>query len=89
MLRNSGRGFQLISRISGRAGHLSNEQACEAVATFTTAELRTITLAHLSRDCNLPEIAAALMSATLKHIGRPEITLAIAKQDEPIPFTEL
>ncbi len=89
MLRNSGRGFQLISRISGRAGHLSNEQACEAVAAFTTAELRTITLAHLSRDCNLPTIAAALMSATLKHIGRPEVTLTIAKQDEPIPFTEL
>lgn len=89
MLRNSGRGFQLISRISGRAGHLSNDQACEAVATYASDELRTITLAHLSRDCNQPELAGALMSGTLKHIGKQNVKLAIAKQNESLPFMEL
>jgi phosphoribosyl 1,2-cyclic phosphodiesterase len=89
MLRNSGRGFQLISRISGRAGHLSNDQACEAIALHASPELRTLTLAHLSRDCNQPEIAAHMMRGILKHIGRTDVTLAIAKQDEALPFTEL
>jgi phosphoribosyl 1,2-cyclic phosphodiesterase len=79
----------LISRISGRAGHLSNEQACEAVATYAAREMRTLTLAHLSRDCNQPELAAHMMKQTLKHIGRSDVTLAIAKQDEALPFTEL
>lgn len=89
MLRNSGRGFQLISRISGRAGHLSNEQACEAVATYAAAELRSITLAHLSRDCNLPELAATMMQGTLKHIGRSDVALHVAQQNAPLPFTEV
>lgn len=89
MLRQSGRGFALISRISGRAGHLSNDQACEAVANSVSAELRSLTLAHLSQDCNRPALAAALMSATLKHIGRSNVSLAIAQQDAPLPFTEI
>ena len=89
MLRQSGRGFQLISRISGRAGHLSNEQACEAVANGAGAALKIITLAHLSAECNQPELALSLMKGTLKHLGRSEIHVAIARQNQPLPFMEL
>ena len=89
LLRNSNRGFHLISRISGRAGHLSNEQACEAVATAVGAPLQTLTLAHLSRECNQPDIAEAMMRGTLRHIGRTDVALAIANPDTPLPFTTL
>lgn len=89
MLRSSGRGFPLIARISGRAGHLSNAQACEAIAQGASDRLRILTLAHLSRDCNLPDVAHAEMTRVLKQLNRSDIQLLIAQQNEVSPFMEL
>ena len=89
MLQNSGRGYHLITRISGRAGHLSNEQACQAIAAAAGPNLKSLTLAHLSPECNQPHLAEAMMKATLKHINRSDIALTIAKQETAIPFITL
>lgn len=84
-LRRSGRPWSLITRISGESGHLSNEQACQAVAAACPPELRSVTLAHLSEECNAPELACRLMAATLQHIGRGDVTLRCAAQNASCP----
>lgn len=89
MLRTSNRPFSLISRISGRSGHLSNEQACETIATYASERLKSLTLAHLSTECNDPNLVQALMKATLKTIQRTDIALTIARPDAATPIEVL
>lgn len=89
LLRTSGRPWNLVSRISGEVGHLSNEQACEAIANHCPETLKTLLLAHLSHDCNDPELALSLMRATLQSLGREEVQLAIAAQEVPSAFFSL
>ncbi|GHC09402.1 MBL fold metallo-hydrolase [Cerasicoccus arenae] len=43
-------------RIRGRHGHLSNDAAFELLAEAVSPRWRHICLAHLSRDCNDPEL---------------------------------
>ena len=88
MLRESGRPFALISRIAGDSGHLSNDQACEAIARCASPTLRALVLAHLSEECNQPAVARACMARALKARGLSP-TLAIAEQASPLPFLEL
>ena len=58
MLRDSGRPYALRRRIEGPRGHLSNVAAAEALCALGPGRLRTVLLAHLSGDCNTPELAA-------------------------------
>lgn len=57
MLRLSGRPATLQSRIRGRHGHLGNEQSASYMCEFLGPHTKKIYLAHLSEDCNRPEIA--------------------------------
>lgn len=88
MLRCSGRPFALISRIAGDSGHLSNDQACEAVARCASSSLRALVLAHLSEECNQPDVARACMARALKARGLAPL-LAVAEQSVPLPFLEV
>ncbi len=56
------RAWSLKQRILGRHGHLSNVDAAEAAAQIMSAELRHLYLAHLSRECNKPELAQHVMA---------------------------
>ena len=62
MERCSGRPRILIDRVLGELGHLSNEQAADAVkaiiARSAPGALRHLVQLHLSRDCNRPSLAA-------------------------------
>lgn len=91
MLRASGRPFALVARIAGESGHLSNDQACEALAAHCPATLRRLVLAHLSEECNQPAVARALMARTLRGIGRGDLaeSLLVAGQDRPLQPFEL
>ena len=91
MLRTSGRPYALIARIAGQSGHLSNDQACEALAQACPETLRALVLAHLSHDCNDPAVARAQMARTLKAIGRADLAgaLVLAAQDCPTPILDL
>ena len=71
MERESSRPFYLKQRIMGGQGHLSNEQALEAVRAILdrTEELhgadrlpRHIVLLHRSRECNCPKLVKNLFS---------------------------
>ncbi len=66
------RAWSLKQRILGRHGHLSNVAAAEAAAQIMSADLRHLYLAHLSRECNKPELAEEVsVRATPPHRRHP------------------
>ena len=77
------RAWSLKQRILGRHGHLSNVAAAEAAAQIMSAGLRHLYLAHLSRECNKPELAQHVMAEQLHHIGATHVRLQLAAQDVP------
>jgi phosphoribosyl 1,2-cyclic phosphodiesterase len=83
------RSWPLKQRILGRHGHLSNVAAAEAAAQIMSAGLRHLYLAHLSRECNKPELAEHVMAEQLHHIGATHVQMQIAAQDVPCETLEL
>ena len=65
-----------------RHGHLANTAAAEAVETLANGTLRHVTLGHLSRDCNTPEIAMEAVAAKLGQAEIDTIRIDISTQAE-------
>lgn len=67
--RLSGRSPSTIARVLGDQGHLSNVQAAslvrEVLRHSTVGRPRDIVQLHLSRDCNRPELARAVLETAL------------------------
>jgi phosphoribosyl 1,2-cyclic phosphodiesterase len=82
--RASSRPDVLKRRIMGGLGHLSNEQALEAILHIADrGALRHIALLHLSRQCNDPVIVRGLFARRAPHLlGR----LTITNQHRPTPL---
>ena len=76
------RPWAIKQRIMSRHGHLSNSAAAEAVETLANGTLRHVTLGHLSRDCNTPEIAREAVAAKLAQAGIDTIRIDISTQAE-------
>lgn len=75
-------------RISGRHGHLSNDQAAELVTQLAHEDLHHVVLGHLSEDCNHPDIARSRIETAL----RPKAALAkvlCADRHAPTPWLEV
>ena len=92
LLRSSGRPQDLIRRIAGPRGHLSNDTAAEALAEIVgrshPGRVKHVVLAHLSRDCNRPRLALAAQA----HLARrrdESIHLSAATQYDVGPRVEL
>jgi phosphoribosyl 1,2-cyclic phosphodiesterase len=84
MLQNCPRrSWALKQRILGRHGHISNVTAAETVAQIMSAGLRQLYLAHLSRECNTPEIAQNIMAEQLFQIGATHVQLSMTTQEAP------
>ena len=83
------RSWALKQRILGRHGHISNAAAAEAAAQIMSAGLRQLYLAHLSRECNTPELAHHIMAEQLHHIGATHVQLQVAAQDAPCETLEI
>jgi phosphoribosyl 1,2-cyclic phosphodiesterase len=73
-------------RISGDHGHLSNAQAAALVAEIAQDNLHRVVLGHLSRDCNHPDVAIRTVRGALRQIGRGDVVVECAGQEEPLPF---
>jgi phosphoribosyl 1,2-cyclic phosphodiesterase len=86
MEQNSGRWPQLIERVLGDHGHLSNEQAASFVtkllACSTPGQLRHLVQLHLSRECNRPRLAAAAGRTALLSCSSAAQVFT-ARQDQP------
>jgi phosphoribosyl 1,2-cyclic phosphodiesterase len=84
MLQNDPRRpWSLKQRILSRHGHLSNTAAAQALQELITAEMRHVCLAHLSRDCNRPELALAAAQQCLQLLGATHVRLEAACQEKP------
>jgi len=77
------RPWSLKQRILGRHGHLSNEAAADAAEQIMSAELRHLYLGHLSRECNLPQLAHRVVSERLQKIGANHVRLELTSQGKP------
>lgn len=70
LLRRSRRPPQLIQRVLGNRGHLSNDQAAEFLANWFRCRRRSSTWnlvqLHLSRDCNRSELAQAAANGVIQ-----------------------
>ncbi|MDB6024800.1 MAG: Beta-lactamase domain protein [Verrucomicrobiales bacterium] len=77
------RPWSLKQRVMSRHGHLSNEAAADATEEIMSSELRHLFLAHLSRDCNKPEIAHRVMNERLQKIGATHVCAELTSQNTP------
>jgi len=75
-------------RISGRHGHLSNEQAAELILSLAHEDLNHVVLGHLSDDCNHPDIACRKIAAALHAGGARDAQVRCAHRHEPTPWLE-
>ena len=82
---NSDRPLGLIKRNLGNFGHLSNQQSAEYLAKMV-CKLRTskIVLAHLSEQCNTPELAQDTVMQALNKQGINNILVDTAKANRYI-----
>ena len=83
------RPWSLKQRILGRHGHLSNEAAAEAAEQIMSPGLRHLYLAHLSRQCNRPELARRVVDDRLRKIGASHVRLELTSQATPCPTLTL
>jgi phosphoribosyl 1,2-cyclic phosphodiesterase len=83
------RPWSLKQRILSRHGHLSNEAAAEAAEAIMSADLRHLYLAHLSRQCNRPELAFRVMTEQMQKIGAAHLRVELTSQTEPCPTLTL
>lgn len=75
-------------RVLGRQGHLSNQSCAELLKEIYHKKLKKIYLAHLSEECNNPQVALNHSREFLKPYLE-ELSIMIAYQDrvsEPIYF---
>jgi len=69
MEQASGRPLAVVRRVLGSRGHLSNRQAARGLSRLATDQTREIMLAHLSCECNEPELALQEVRGRLTAAG--------------------
>jgi phosphoribosyl 1,2-cyclic phosphodiesterase len=76
------------ARIASSHGHLSNHAAADFARELLHPRLAGILLAHLSAECNRPELALAVVGASLRKAGWRGY-LAVARQEEPTELLDV
>jgi phosphoribosyl 1,2-cyclic phosphodiesterase len=66
MVMASNRSALYKQRVLGRQGHLSNEDCASLIASVWHKDLRVVYLAHLSQECNSPDLAKKIIEEHLK-----------------------
>jgi len=74
--------WSVKSRIASSHGHLSNEAAAALALELLHPRLAGIVLAHLSGECNRPELAESVVGRALRGAGYRGY-LQVAGQDHP------
>jgi len=80
MLMASDRPWSLKTRVTGRSGHLSNDDAADLLKSASPQRLRLLLLAHISDECNTHALARQTMQHALLSIRRPDIKLGVLYQ---------
>jgi phosphoribosyl 1,2-cyclic phosphodiesterase len=80
MVHASPRPTHYKERVLGNQGHLSNAE-CAHLVSMVLSKLKHIHLAHLSSECNHPELAQKIVHQKLKESGAT-VEVSIAHQDQ-------
>ena len=88
LLRSSHYPAAIQQRIASSHGHLSNKSATQFACELLHPNLWGILLAHLSQECNRPELALSTMEEAIRPRGFKGF-LGVATQDSPTPFLDL
>ncbi len=89
MLKASQRPWSLKQRIAGRQGHLSNKDAAELLAEVAGDTLTVVFLAHLSSDCNKPDVAVKTVQKILAGHKRSDIAVKLTYPDRASEFIQI
>lgn len=76
------------ARIASSHGHLSNHAAARLAEELLHPGLLGVVLAHLSQECNRPELARAVVEEVLRRAGFRGF-LRVAHQDRPMELLDL
>ena len=76
------------ARIASSHGHLSNEAAAQLALELLHPRLAAIILAHLSAECNRPDLAEGVVGHVLREAGYHGV-LAVAEQDAPTELMDV
>lgn len=68
-------------RVLSRLGHLSNRQCGELLKDLIHPQLKHVYLAHLSSECNAPDLAQMMIEKVIAEAGA-SIEVSIALQDQ-------
>src|SRR5262249_28694026 len=81
MVHASSRPMIYKQRVLSRSGHLSNQSAAEVLLEVFHPNLKHVHLAHLSSECNSPEVALNVIGDLLARHGI-NLPLTVAPQDK-------
>lgn len=78
--------YPLKARIGSDSGHLSNDQAANALASLVTTRTRTIVGMHISQHTNLPSVAQSAFDNARTHLSDAcqNVRVIIGNQDRPV-----
>ena len=81
MVKDADRPWHLKQRIVGRQGHLSNAHAAELLAEIVGPHLKMVFLAHLSGECNRPDLALKAVTDSLRAKNATHVVVKVAPPD--------
>lgn len=86
MLLKTKRPYDLIQRILGDYGHLSNEDSAMYVSEMIGPKTREVVLAHISEEANTPEVALATYYKIFRkqHIELDRLYIHAASQNDMV-----
>ena len=82
MVHSSTRPMVYKQRVLSRQGHLSNEESALVISSVYHDKLKHVYLAHLSSECNTPELALKIVGEMLER-NRQKTQVSVATQDVP------
>jgi phosphoribosyl 1,2-cyclic phosphodiesterase len=88
LLHQSPYPISVRTRIASSHGHLSNEAAAQLAVELLHPRLGAVILAHLSAECNTPELAEAVVGEALRDAGYRGV-LEVADQNTPTNFWDV
>lgn len=81
MVHSSSRPMTYKTRVLSRSGHLSNQQCADVLKEVAHSGLKQVFLAHLSSECNTPQVALEVIHEALSK-ENISLKLNVAPQDK-------
>ncbi len=88
LLRTGPYPWAVQQRIASSHGHLSNHAAARFACELLHPRLAGVLLAHLSQECNRPELAETVVGDALRAAGYQGF-LGVAPQEQPTEFIDI